>query len=93
MNDVPGRHHARGGDRRLADRISSANTARHALSFILPDYPQVVDAVGERMMRSARAFAGPSVRIRGVIYDFEGRVMFDATGDQGRDVRNSMLDA
>jgi len=65
------------GNRRLADRIGAANTARHALSFILPDYPRVVTCVGERMIRSAENFAGPAVRVRGVIYDFEGDVIFD----------------
>jgi len=64
----------------LAEQIASANTARHALDFILPDYPQVIARVGANLIRSASAFAGPHVRIRGVIYAFDGQIIFDSGG-------------
>ncbi len=67
-------------DNALSERIASANTARHALNFILPDYPQVVSCVGNLMVRSASAFAGPHVHIRAVIYGFDGLIIFDSGG-------------
>ena len=68
------------GENALAERIASANTARHALDYILPGYPQVISRVGANMVSSAGAFAGPHVRIRGVIYGFDGQIIFDSGG-------------
>lgn len=64
------------GDQPLARRIETANTARHALDFIWPDYPRVVDRVGLNLVRSATAFAGPDVRVRAVIFGFDGQILF-----------------
>ncbi|MDM8540193.1 cobalt-precorrin-5B (C(1))-methyltransferase CbiD [Desulfococcaceae bacterium HSG9] len=64
----------------LAEKIAAANTARHALDYILPDYPQVVTRVGNNIVRSASAFAGPHVHIRAVIYAFDGQIIFDSGG-------------
>ncbi len=66
------------GSRRLADRIAAANTARHALDYILPEFPEVIAHVGNRIVTSARRFAGAGVQIQSVIYDFEGNVIFDS---------------
>ena len=66
------------GNKRLATRIAGANTARHALDFILPEFPEVVFRVGEKMVAWARTFAGSSVRIQGIIYGFEGDKIFDS---------------
>lgn len=66
------------GESTLAGSVASANTARHALSFLWPRRPQVVACVGDRMVAAAEAFAGPAVRMRGVIYDFDGRVIYDS---------------
>jgi len=68
------------GKKTLAEQIVSANTARHALDFILPDYPQVISRVGTNLIRSAVAFAGPNVHIRAVIYGFDGKIIFDSGG-------------
>lgn len=62
----------------LADHIVSANTARHALDYILPDYPEVIVNVGKRLVTAAEGFAGLAVEIQGIIYDFEGNVIFDS---------------
>lgn len=66
------------GNEDLARRIAAANTARHALEFILPEFPEVVGRVGEEMVKSARRFAGPGLQIQGVIYGFDGDRIFDS---------------
>ena len=60
----------------LARQIRGANTAREALGFIRNDYPAVVSAVGERMLGTARHFAGPHCKVDGVIFDYDGQVLF-----------------
>lgn len=66
------------GNKLLSNQIATANTARHALDFILPEFPEVVSRVGEEMVGWARTFAGPSVQIQGVIYGFDGHIIFDS---------------
>jgi cobalt-precorrin-5B (C1)-methyltransferase len=75
------------GSRRLADRINDANTARHAFSFIYPQYPALIDHVGHKIRNNAAGFAGRKVAIRVVLLDFEGRVVFDSSG--GDDIRDA----
>jgi cobalt-precorrin-5B (C1)-methyltransferase len=62
----------------FAEKILSANTARHAFDFILREYPAVISHVGNRMVKSAKVFAGQNVHIRGVIFDYSGNVIFDS---------------
>ncbi len=62
----------------LAKKIRVANTAREALGFIRNDYPAVVSAVGERMLRSAHNLAGPQCKVEGVIFDYDGTILFDS---------------
>lgn len=62
----------------LAKMIRAANTAREALGFIRNDYPAVVGAVGERMLRSAHDLAGPQCKVEGVIFDYDGTILFDS---------------
>lgn len=64
------------GDPALTRRIETANTARHALDFIWPNYPAVVERVGANLVRSAAAFAGSEVRVRAVIFGFDGQILF-----------------
>jgi cobalt-precorrin-5B (C1)-methyltransferase len=68
------------GSRRLADRIKAANTARHAFSFIYPQYPALIDHVGHNIRNNAAGFAGHQVTVRVVLLDFEGQVIFDSSG-------------
>lgn len=63
---------------RLRKLIKNANTARQVLELIRHDYPAVVSAVGERMRGSARSFAGPHSRVDGVIFDYDGQVLFNS---------------
>jgi cobalt-precorrin-5B (C1)-methyltransferase len=68
-------------NRSFAEKIAAAHTARHALTLILPKYPQVIAQVGGHLTRAAQTFAGPEVKIQGVIYDFEGNIIYDSKGD------------
>ncbi len=66
------------GDAAFADTIAAANTARHAFDLIMERYPGMVAHVGWRMTEAARKFSGPRVRVRGVILDYAGDVLFDS---------------
>jgi cobalt-precorrin-5B (C1)-methyltransferase len=66
------------GDELLSQQIAAANTARHAFEFIHPDYPQLVERVGQNIVTAAQKFSGGHVNIRAVIYDFDGNVVFDS---------------
>ena len=66
-------------DEGLAASIGACNTARQAFFLLLQDHPATIDEVGRRMLAAAAAFAGPGHRFRGVIFDFEGEVVFDET--------------
>jgi len=68
------------GEDALAKQILAANTARHALDFILPDYPQMISRIGAELVRSAIAFTGTDLCIRAVIYAFDGQIIFDSGG-------------
>jgi cobalt-precorrin-5B (C1)-methyltransferase len=69
------------GNRSLAEKIRTANTARHAFDDLIDDHMAVIHEVGRRMVRSARQFAGAGVHIQGLMYDFDGNLIFDS--DQG----------
>jgi cobalt-precorrin-5B (C1)-methyltransferase len=69
------------GSKSLAGQISAANTARHAFSHIHPDYPELIRHVGQKIQENAGAFAENQLRIRVIILDFEGHLVFDSDGD------------
>ena len=64
----------------MISQIRSANTARHAFTLLGDHLPVVAARVGEKMVASARAFLPPGSRakIRGVIMDFKGGIVFDS---------------
>jgi len=62
----------------FAKRILEANTARHAFEIIHQEHPPLIDLVGNKMVESAKSFAGPHVEIVGVIYGFDGEVFYDS---------------
>jgi len=68
------------GDADFAERVARANTARHAFDFIRAEHPALIDRVGRKMIAAARGFSGENIRIRGVIFDFDGRRIFDEGG-------------
>jgi len=61
----------------LARQIKGSNTAREVLGLVRNDYPAVVNTVGKRMLETARDFAGPHCKVDGVIFDYDGAVLFD----------------
>lgn len=65
-------------DETLAKDIASSNTARHAFTFISPDYPDLIRRVGENIRRSALEFSHGRLKIRAIIFDFNGVTVFDS---------------
>jgi cobalt-precorrin-5B (C1)-methyltransferase len=63
----------------LSQKIIAANTARHAFDMIYPDHPEVIAQVGKQVISSAKMFAGKTVQIHCVIFDYEGKVAFDSS--------------
>ena len=66
------------GDKDLEQRIASANTARHSFDFIVDECPELIAKVGREIIGSAKGFAGETLAVRSVIFDFEGKVVFDS---------------
>jgi len=66
------------GDETLFCDIKAANTARHAFSYIFPDYPELLSFVGKKIQENAGKFARGQIQIRVIILDFEGQKAFDS---------------
>ena len=66
------------GSRKLARQILAANTARHAFDIIGQDHPAIIAYVGQQIVNSAQGFAGEGVRVRSIIFDYQGNVVFDS---------------
>ncbi len=62
----------------LAENIESANTARHAFSFIYPEFPELITLVGQKIRESALNFCDHRLDIRAIIFDFDGNIVFDS---------------
>lgn len=69
------------GDPRLADRIAACNTARHAFDPLKDQAPAVIARVAKQTQRCAEGFAGHQVRVRCVIFDFDGTIAVDTKTD------------
>jgi len=65
-------------DAALAGKILAAHTAREAFGLLHPAHPAVIAEVGRRIVVAACQFSGPKLKIRSVIFDYEGRVVFDS---------------
>ncbi len=65
-------------DRKFSQAILSANTARHAFDIICQHYPEVIFYVGKQIVQSAKLFAGKKVSIHSIIFDYNGKVVFDS---------------
>ena len=65
-------------DTELAADILEANTARQAFERLVADHLPVIAAVGEGMVGAACRFGGGRLEVRGIIFDYEGRVVFDS---------------
>lgn len=68
------------GDADLCQRIQAANTARHIFESLRDDYPAVIHQLGAEMTRAGQGFAGQRMRVRGVLLDYEGGVLYDSGG-------------
>lgn len=68
------------GSSSLARDIQGANTARHAFSYIYPNYPKLIAFVGEKIKSQALNFCSHRLDIRSIIFDFQGNMVFDSYG-------------
>jgi cobalt-precorrin-5B (C1)-methyltransferase len=66
------------GDEPFSRKIAIANTARHAFDIILEGDPAVIADVGKRMVAAARKFANSELGVRGVIFNYDGNIVFDS---------------
>ncbi len=64
-------------DKTLSLKIAKANTARHAFDYIYPDYPELIAHVAKEIVASAKRFIMGKVQLRAVIFDFNGKQIFD----------------
>jgi len=64
------------GDSQFSKKIAESNTARQAFCYIHPKYPKVIDFVGQKVIQSAQTFAGASVKIGCIIFDYNGHIVF-----------------
>jgi len=73
------------GNKAFSEKILSANTARHAFEFILDEHPEIITHVGKQMLKSAKLFSGPGIKIHGIIFDYTGNVVFDSEAPSAKD--------
>ena len=71
------------GDPATAESVRRANTAREAFMLLHKDHPQVIARVGREIVRHALAFAGRRTAVHSLIFDYEGRVVFDSANRRG----------
>jgi len=67
------------GNLALENQIQKANTARHAFSYIYPEFPKLISHVGEKIIKNAQKFSDHTLEIRVVILDFNGEFAFNST--------------
>ncbi len=65
-------------NRELEKQIINANTARHAFSFIHPDYPELIKFIGKKIRANANYFSNNQLNIRVVIFNFNGETAYDS---------------
>ncbi|CCK78179.1 cobalt-precorrin-5B (C(1))-methyltransferase CbiD [Desulfobacula toluolica] len=66
------------GNRKLESLICRANTARHAFSYIYPEYPELMVYVGKKIIQTATRFSYNKLKIKVIILDFDGTIAFDS---------------
>ena len=69
------------GNQILADSVAKANTARHAFDPLMAEAPAVVAHVAEQARRCAQGFADHRLKVRYVIFDYEGIVVVDTEAE------------
>ena len=71
------------GNAALAAMVGRANTARHAFDPISAEAPAVLSHVAEKARKCAEGFADGRLKVRCVIFDYEGSVVVDTRTDWG----------
>jgi cobalt-precorrin-5B (C1)-methyltransferase len=64
-------------DADFAEELRFANTARHALQIIGTRHSEIISWVGQSVISSARRFCMQNVMINIVIFDYDGKIIFD----------------
>lgn len=62
----------------LAEAVRGANTARQAFDLLGHDQHRVLARVGQGIVGHASAFAGGKPALRGIIFDYQGHIVFDS---------------
>lgn len=70
-------------DKTSAQQVAGANTAREAFFMLREHCPEVFADTAGRMMASAAGFAGSDLKIRAIIFDYDGGVCADRTEAKG----------
>ena len=71
------------GNRELANLIAAANTARHAFDPLKAKAPAVIAHVAEQAQHCAVGFSLSKIRVRCVIFDYDGTAAVDTQPDWG----------
>ena len=71
------------GNPELAHRIAVANTARHAFDPLKAKAPAVIAQVAEQARHCAVGFSAGKIRVRCVIFDYDGAPAVDTQPDWG----------
>jgi cobalt-precorrin-5B (C1)-methyltransferase len=66
------------GNKELEQCIRAANTARQAFDLLQMDGTEVIRRVGNEIVTSAQRLGGPNLKIRAVIFDYQGRPVYDS---------------
>lgn len=67
------------GDTELAQQVAKANTARQAFDLLKgKQQSAVIERVGFEMVKSAELFGKGNCRLHGIIFGFDGTVVFDS---------------
>jgi cobalt-precorrin-5B (C1)-methyltransferase len=69
-------------NRELSNKVRNSNTAREALEWIKKKDMRVIQLVGCKMIESARRFSGNLMEIHGIIFDFDGGILFNSEEEQ-----------
>lgn len=67
------------GSKDLAATVKKANTARHALEILRAQGGRAITRVGNEMVLAAARFAGPTVKLTGIIFDYDGGTLFKSS--------------
>lgn len=69
-------------DKKLAQKVLHANTARHAFDIVCEACSNIIPYVGGLMIASAKKFAQRDVHIQTLIFDYSGGLIFDSDNQQ-----------